>query len=388
MSIADGRKITTVFLAFLLAAAAIFALVPASGIIGGPMPQIPQNNTLNAAAIKTQKAADKIDNGVRGIDVSKWNGTINWKKVAGDNVKFAICRATYGAEADATFLTNARGAHENGLFVGAYHYARFTTQAAMEKEAAAFIKQLKKVSITYPVVIDIEQNPKKLTKAKLTNLVNDFADLVKAQGYTVMIYSYQNFFTGSLDLSSMRHDLWVANYLEQPTGIDHKLWQHTSQGKVSGIKGNVDINIAYGDLGTKKKTIVDKTISNSIKETLNSRYKADLPIEGLEMSRINAAIATGLQNEINKQWGASLPVTGTMDNQTLSYLEEINFTSATKGNITYLIQAKLFYKGFYKGELTSVFDQKTVDALAAFQNANGLKGSGEMTDVTLHTLLG
>ncbi|MDR2932366.1 MAG: hypothetical protein LBV27_04595, partial [Oscillospiraceae bacterium] len=119
--------------------------------------------------IKTQKAADGIKNGIRGIDVSKYQGTINWKKVATDDVKFAMCRATYGTDIDPTFVTNAKGANDNGLYVGAYHYARIKDSASVKKEAAAFIKQLKKVTLTYPVVLDIE-NHYGLSKTKLSNL--------------------------------------------------------------------------------------------------------------------------------------------------------------------------------------------------------------------------
>lgn len=375
--------------------AAIFfvALSLALGISVAPAPTsnrgIPQtNNNYNAAVtIKTQKAADSIEGGVRGIDVSKWQGSINWGKVAQDNVSFAMIRATYGAEYDPMFLTNARGAHENGLKVGAYHYARFKNSAGVEAEAAAFLNRIKQVDITYPVVLDIE-NHYNLKRSTLTNLAIEFMDIIKAQGYTVMLYSFQNFITGHLDTSKLSgYDMWVANYIEQPNSIDHKMWQHTSYGTVSGINGRVDINIAYNDFSTRKKTTVNKAVSTNIKETLNARYKVGLPIDGLDMALMNEAIAKGLQKEINKQWGENIAVDGELDAHAMSYLEGITFTGETHGNITYLIQAKLFYLGHYKGELTSYFDQGTVEAVKKYQISQDISSTGDLDEYTLNYLL-
>lgn len=354
--------------------------------------------TANAATtIKTQKAADSIKDGIRGIDVSKYNGTINWSKVAKDNVKFAMVRATcgymekgkYKFAIDPTFEDNAKQAAKNGLYVGAYHHACFTSTATMQNEAQEFIKMLKKVKITYPVVLDIELNPKKFSKSQLSGLAKEFCDIVSKEGYTVIIYSYQNFIKDNLDTSKLgKYNIWVANYLEQPTGIDHVMWQHTSSGKVSGISGNVDINIAYKNLAVKKQVTVDKAVAQSIKDRLASYYEMDVPAEGL--TGINNFVYEAIQREVNRQWGVNLEVTNQrLSQEYLGLLSDLKFTSSTKGNITYLIQARLFFLGYYKEKPTSRFDDNTREALKKFQHSKtGLTADGEMSAETLRALLG
>lgn len=377
-----------VLLTMLLAVTGVSA--PAAGVYNGPVLPANDEYILNAATtIKTQKAADNIKGGIRGIDVSKYQGKINWKQVSQDNVNFAFIRATYGTTNDPNFVTNAKEAHANGIKVGAYHYATFKDSDSVKKEAAHFISRLKKVDITYPVVLDCESATlKNMKNATATKLAVQFMDLVKAEGYTVMIYSYHNFFRDELNVKNLGdYNLWIANYLEKPAGITHKIWQHTSIGKVSGIKGNVDINIAYEDMSTNKKLKVDKTVSDSIKNTLNDRYGAGLPLDGLNMGNMNKAIAKGLQTEINTQWDVNLTVDGEMTREAVNHIASVNFTSSTKGNITYLIQAKLFYKGLYTGELTARFDDNTVAAVKKFQKSKGLEVDGHLDAPTLHALL-
>lgn len=349
------------------------------------------------AATKTQEAADSIKGGIRGIDVSKHNGTIDWKKVAKDDVKFAMVRATcgymekgkYKFAIDPTFVENVKQASKNGLYVGAYHHGCFTNQKTMQKEAEEFIKMLKQVKLTYPVAVDIEINPKGYSKSQLSALTKEFCDIVSKAGYTVLIYSYQNFFKDNLDVKKLgKYNLWVANYIEQPKDINPVMWQHTSEAKVSGISGYTDINIAYKNLATKKSVTVDRTISDSIKKRLGELYDVDVPADGL--TGINNCIYKALQSEVNRQWGVSLPVTDQpLSSDYLDLLSALKFTSSTKGNITYLIQAKLFYLGFYKEQPTSKFDSSTQEALKLFQQSKkGLTANGEMSAATMRALIG
>lgn len=401
-----GKKQILRYIGLLLTAVMTFALIGTSvlEIHKGNQSALNNSNVLSVgSAMKTTKVANSIKGGIRGIDVSKYQGEINWKKVSGSDVDFAFIRASYGTTSDPMFVTNAKNANKNGIKVGAYHFATFTDSKTMKKEAKFFISRLKKVDITYPVVLDLEgASHKKIKKSTLTKLANDFMKLVEAEGYTVMLYSYNNFIRDHLNVKSLNYDLWVANYIERPTSITHKVWQHTSSGRVSGIKGDVDINIAYEDLSTgrkrssssggtktavKKKVTVDKTISNSIKATLNDRYNSGLSVSGINMTEMNIAILKGLQTEVNEQWDLSFEVDGTRTSRVVHYISSVKFTSSTKGNITYLLQAKLFYKGLYPYELSGKFDSNTVTAIKAFQAENGLKTTGTFDKATLEMLL-
>jgi GH25 family lysozyme M1 (1,4-beta-N-acetylmuramidase) len=347
-----------------------------------------------APAIKTQKAADAIEGGVKGIDVSRYQGQINWRSVAGDGIEFAFIRASIGnvlsgqgyvLNPDPYFEYNAQQANRYGIKVGAYHYATLGNDANTKTEAEMFLSQLRLAEITYPVVVDVESNRANLSRAELTRLVKLFADTVSREGYTVMIYSYQNFIRDNIDVKGLGdYKLWLANYVEPPKYISHSIWQYTASGRVNGIQGNVDINVAYPNFGAKlyRNTTVNRTNSNKIKEAINGHYGEDLPQSGT--NGVHEAIHRALQTELNRQFDANVSVSGEMSARALQALEAINFTGSTQGNITYLLQAKLFYLGFYKAYPTGRFgDGRTSESLRDFQYAMGMNVNGALNDSTI-----
>ena len=359
-----------------------------------PSPYIHTEPMQHAAVIKTQAAADQLlsQGAIRGIDVSKYQGTIDWSKVAGSNVEFAFIRASYGATEDPYFVFNAQQAHKNNIYVGAYHYATFQNRAEMQAEAQYFLNLVKKVNITYPLVLDLE-SPRHTTipSSTLTSLVTEFMDILQAEGYSVMLYSYSNFIHSHLNIDQLKdYDLWIANYQERPNGAKHQIWQHTASGSINGINGPVDMNVAYTHMvanGGKRRGNINQTQTGSIAETLNNRYNTDLALDDLDQSVMNHAIATSLQREISKQWKIELRTTGSIGTDELDLLSEINWNANTQGNIVYLLQAKLFYAGYYTGSPTSQFDQETTNAVTAFQQANSLPKSGKFDYQTLKKLL-
>lgn len=342
-----------------------------------------------AVVIKTLDAAAAVG-GVAGIDVSKYQGNINWAKVAQSDIEFVMARASFGREIDETFVHNALSAYGEGLQVGAYHYAKFTNYNSMMAEAKLFISQLRQVSITYPVALDVEAH-RGLSRSELTRLSKLFLEEVKAAGYDVMLYSYSNFFRERLDVSALGdYDLWVANYLEEPA-LGQAVWQYTSYGSVPGISGRVDLNVAYRHWGLSnhsRELQVDTAISRSIRHTLNQRYGAGLDLELMDESAIQTAIDIGLQNEVNLQFKENFDVYPSMTDIACQHLKSIHYVPGrTKGNITYLLQARLFYQGFYRQALTGMYDEATVQAIYEFQLENGLYADGHLNDATLDALL-
>lgn len=376
-----ARKVQRVMAGCLIASA--MALTISGQAVTAPnirpsSPSMEPDIVQNAAVIKTKAAADQLLNqgAVRGIDVSKYQGNIDWAQVATSNVQFAFIRASYGMTEDPYFVTNAQQAHKNGIAVGAYHYSTFQNRSDMQAQAKHFLSLLKKVDITYPVVLDLESPLQtSIPASTLTSLATEFMDILRAEGYSVMLYSYNNFIRDHLNVGQLAgYDLWIANYLERPTVTEHQIWQHTASGSVSGIRGTVDINIAYTGMASgAHKTQINKTQSVLIRETINQRYGADLPLDELDMQMVNHTIATSLQQELAKQWKEDLHTTGTMGTEELDMLSSVNWNSNTHGNITYLLQAKLFYEGYYTGGMTAYFDQDTVEAVAAFQRAKGIQ---------------
>jgi lysozyme len=207
------------------------------------------------SALVVYKKEEKSMNQIKGIDVSHHNGTIDWKKVAAEGVKFAFIKASEGFTfVDSKFRTNVEGANAAGIKTGAYHYAKFSTVSEALAEAKHFIRVVSAVNLTYPMVLDLEEDKKKAGKKVLTEAAVAFLNTVKASGRTVLLYSGKLFLESSLDESKLKDvPLWVARY-NTTLGRSADIWQYSDKGIVSGILGHVDLNWAYRDFSAKPKT--------------------------------------------------------------------------------------------------------------------------------------
>lgn len=216
-----------------------------------------------------------------GIDVSKYNGDINWDKVKKDGVDFVIVRVGYRGYGksgtlctDPNYKANIEGALAAGIKVGVYYFTEALTTDEAREEAKFCISKIKDYNITLPVAIDYEyptdgKNPigrmynAKLTKAEATANVKAFCAAVKKAGYTPLVYANKS------DLSSLingktignTYKVWLANYTTKTTYANsYEYWQYTSSGKVNGITGKVDCNFWY----TKKSIDTAETTSSPV----------------------------------------------------------------------------------------------------------------------------
>ena len=194
----------------------------------------------------------------KGIDVSKWNGNINWKSVKNSGVDYVIIRAGYGTSTvDPKFKTYIEGAKSAGLKIGVYWFSYATSTEKAIAEAQKCLETLSpyKNSITYPVFFDFEydsvryakENGVTITKNSATNMANAFINTVKAKGYSTGIYTNKDFsstyYTDNLIDSNT---LWVAQYSSTNTfGRPYSMWQYSEKGSVPGISGYVDLNYTY-----------------------------------------------------------------------------------------------------------------------------------------------
>lgn len=197
------------------------------------------------------------DTGTKGIDVSYHQGAIDWGKVKLSGIEFAMLRASRGyiSEAkpmaqDATFEYNVTQATAYNINVGVYHYLYADTVAEARKEAQFLLKTIEPYQITYPVVLDVEeQYQADLGKTKLTAICKAFLEEIENAGYYAMIYSNKTWLTTYLDMNELKnYDVWLAQWNTVPTyNGNFGMWQYSSKGIVSGIDGYVDLNIAYKD---------------------------------------------------------------------------------------------------------------------------------------------
>lgn len=191
------------------------------------------------------------------IDVSQFNGSLSWAKVF-KSCDGAIIRAGYrgyGAGTlvtDKNFKTNLTGAKMAGVPLGVY----FVTQAITEKEAVQeanyTLKLLDGATLDYPIFIDTENgSPKgngradrgKLSRARRTAIIRAFCNTIKAAGYKAGVYASESWFKECLDVAELNDlYLWVAKYSKVEPSIKWNAWQYTSQGKVDGVAGNVDLS--------------------------------------------------------------------------------------------------------------------------------------------------
>ena len=187
----------------------------------------------------------------KGIDVSVFQGSIDWKKVKKSGVQFAVIRGGYGRyETDERFEENYKNATEQNIPVGVYHYSYADTVEKAKQEAKFCLSYLKGKKFSYPVCFDIEdKTQQKLSKKLLTDITAEFCKTVEKAGYYVCIYSSKSFLTSKLDMKKLSaYDVWVAQWSDKCTyNGAYGMWQYSDSGKVKGINGRVDLDCAYRD---------------------------------------------------------------------------------------------------------------------------------------------
>ena len=195
-----------------------------------------------------------------GIDVSKWNGDINWGTVA-KTQDFVFIRAGYrGTDTgklmtDSTFTTNMKKAVASGMQVGVYFFSQAVTTAEARQEAQYVLDLVKGYSFDLPIVFDYEfsaggrLDTANLSKSKHTNNCVAFCEEIEEAGYSPMLYSNYDMLTNHVDgnkITGRGYEIWFARY-NSYAGYsgEYTYWQYSSEGKVNGISGNTDLNYHY-----------------------------------------------------------------------------------------------------------------------------------------------
>lgn len=205
------------------------------------------------------------ENGVKksimGIDVSKYQGDIDWVKVKASGVEYAIIRLGYRTfeegtvELDPYYLKNVEGATKAGIPVGIYFFSQAVNEEEAIEEAELVLENIKEYNITYPIIFDSEvvttydARANNLSRQKRTDICIAFCEKIKASGYKPMIYSNTKWMIMGIDLERLNdYDKWFAYYgssLTFPYQFD--MLQYSDQGTIPGIDGNVDLDISFID---------------------------------------------------------------------------------------------------------------------------------------------
>ena len=197
-----------------------------------------------------------LGNAIQGIDVSRWNETIDWKKVKESGISFVIIRAGYRGSTqgalieDKYFKTNIKGANDAGLKVGVYFFSQAISEAEAVEEASMVIDLVKDYKISYPIFIDTEASGGRadgLTKSQRTAVCNAFCKTIENAGYDAGVYTSKSWFTSKLNTSELeKYKIWVAQYASECTYTGkYDIWQYSDKGSISGIQTKVDLNYSY-----------------------------------------------------------------------------------------------------------------------------------------------
>lgn len=190
----------------------------------------------------------------KGVDLSHWNGNVDFKTLKQNGVDFVIIKAG-GNEGrsykDAKFIQYYNDATNAGLHVGAYYFVgkHFITASQGVKDAQHFLSLIKGLKFTFPVCLDLETTPYS-KKVGATEAAIAFCEALENEGYYVSIYSSDiSGFLQRLNLAKLAaYDKWVARYGREPQYVkSYGMWQYSSTGKFPNHKGNFDLDYAYKD---------------------------------------------------------------------------------------------------------------------------------------------
>ena len=226
-------------------------------VLFGGDSESPAPETPREAPVEEAVTGWEGDPPYRYIDVSRYQGAIDWAQVAAAGYKGAMLKTVStnrklskrsdGLYIDPTFEANYRNARAAGLDVGVYYYTYATSEAMADAELALVREAVRGKELTMPVCVDVEENQlKQLSTLDLSNLTAYALEQVERMGFYAQLYTYTGY-KYELDMArlSSRWDVWLADYTGKTPNVtfNYNAHQHTSKGAVPGISGNVDLNV-------------------------------------------------------------------------------------------------------------------------------------------------
>ena len=270
----------------------------------------------------------------KGIDVSEFQGKIDWEKVKNDGIEFAILRCGYGMDFsnqdDVEYERNANECERLGIPYGVYLMSYANTVEKARSEAKHVLRLIEGHKISLGVWYDIEDNGTSgaINKETLTNIINTFCNTIKNAGHKVGVYANLNWLENKIEKTIKdNYDIWVAQYYSKcEYEGKYIMWQHTSSGKVNGISTNVDMNILYEDL-----PVINNNDNNNSKTN-------------------NLEIIKSLQKALNKDYNCGLDVDGIIGPLTTKAVNNNMVRNFTVGEFAKWVQERLIAKGYSLNE--------------------------------------
>lgn len=273
-----------------------------------------QGTEVDVSQLLSSGAVAETDEITLGIDVARYQGTIDWAQVAASGIEFAMVRVGYRMDgsreivADSNARYNMQEAQKNGIKIGAYFFSTATSKEEAVEEADWTADYIAQYQITYPVAFDCEGFERAdsaqygLSATQRTDIAIAYLNRIYERGYTPMFYSSMNEMAGDAKWETSRiektYRIWVSQYPSTPYPQTekssyqgtHAMWQYTNRGTVPGISQPVDVNIAYfGYEGTAG------AVSEETPEEARADVEALMPFSQVD-EEVTAKDATNLRN--------------------------------------------------------------------------------------------
>ncbi len=198
----------------------------------------------------------EVQETVKGIDVSSFQGDIDWDKVKESGIEFVMIRCGYRnlsndeLHEDSKFRYNIEEANRVGIKAGVYFYSTAINQKEALEEATYVLNLIKDYDVTFPVAYDFELFNQKRTIGVDDSILNEnakyFLDYIEDHGYVGMMYSNLSAINYHWNINDFKYKLWYAQYIDVVTYEDnYDMWQYADNGRIEGILGNVDLNESY-----------------------------------------------------------------------------------------------------------------------------------------------
>ena len=185
---------------------------------------------------------------IQGIDISRHNGKVDFKKVANSGVEFVFIKASEGkSHRDPLYAANFEKSGKAGLQRGAYHFFRFDREGA--DQAENFLQAIGSDIPELPLVIDVEAagNPKNVSPQKVTERLEAMVEYMHLSGHQVMFYTNMDGYYDYIADTFPGYPLWICRFKSNPINAEWAFWQYDHHGKIDGIKGDVDLNVFSGN---------------------------------------------------------------------------------------------------------------------------------------------
>lgn len=242
------------------------------GVVFAPIDDsLPKSDYQRSNFVRQNGIIDYVVDGesqaLMGIDVSKYQGDIDWEAVKAAGVEYAMIRVGYRGYGtgkivlDETFEENIEGALAADIPVGVYFYSQAVNPAEAIEEANQVLESIGDYEVTWPIVFDMEEvvgdevRTAGLTSEQITEITLAFCDTIEEAGYHPVIYGNVKWFMSKLELSKVAsYDKWLAQYYRAPFfPYAYQMWQYTGSGSLDGITGDVDLNLSFVDYGAGER---------------------------------------------------------------------------------------------------------------------------------------